>query len=171
MAAVFLYGSNFVPVKRVETGDGEHIIVYFSESLDILICVIFGQKLHFKCLLSKWGKSTLFCKVLRPFIFVFYLQVCFFSGLPVQQYGLYLCLETWCFSHPSSAHLQCLEVCFGPQVLWKLRGGVCCCLFVFSNLTTNSLMPKVPETGLWCPAGCCSRIRLLIVPCWTCEQF
>lgn len=38
MAAVFLYGSNFVPVKRVETGDGEHIIVYFSESLDILMC-------------------------------------------------------------------------------------------------------------------------------------
>lgn len=53
MAAVFLYGSNFVPVKRVETGDGEHIIVYFSESLNILICVIFGRKLHFKCLLFK----------------------------------------------------------------------------------------------------------------------
>lgn len=53
MAAVFLYGSNFVPVKRVETGDGENTIVYFSESLNILICVIFGRKLYFKCLLFK----------------------------------------------------------------------------------------------------------------------
>lgn len=89
------------------------------------------------------------------------------------------CAAIWVVSMFGDLMLQSPKFCplaMLGGVLWatgivEVEGGGCCCLFVFSNLTTNSLMPKVPETGLWCPAGCCSKIRLLIVPCWTCEQF
>lgn len=89
------------------------------------------------------------------------------------------CAAIWVVSMFGDLMLQSPKFCPFAMlggVLWatgivEVEGGGCCCLFVFSNLTTNSLMPKVPETGLWCPAGCCSKIRLLIVPCWTCEQF
>lgn len=85
--AVLLYGSYFVPIKRIETGDGKDI----------------------NCTLLSFKPSRLSQSLL-------YFQECFSSGFAVRVYGLLDWLLTRCFTHPELIPLLCLEEHFGPQV-------------------------------------------------------
>lgn len=87
--AILLYGSNFVPVKTIDTGDGEECILSSFPS---------NHRSYHK-------SDNLLC-----------FQECFFSGYPARRYGSLDWLLTFCFTRLEPILRLCSGEQSGPLV-------------------------------------------------------